>query len=104
MKRTQTYQVVAPSAVTVEFPNGNVVSYPAGSMFEAYSTNTSVTRLMRQNLIRSVLPREIPNFKVDVQSNEKTAKAVVPPVSPLQAATAAAKKSVNKTNKPSGKE
>ena len=65
MKRDQTYHVVSPSAVTVEFANGNVVSYPAGFMFQAHPTNPSVTRLLRNNQIRMVTAREIPNFTVD---------------------------------------
>lgn len=101
MKRDQTYQVVSRQAVTVEFPNGNVVSYPAGHVFQAHTTNTSVVRLLRQNLIRPVSPRELPSFKVDVESNARPAKPVTPPISPLQAATQAA--SV-KSSKPQGGE
>ena len=100
MKRDQTYQVVAPSAVTVEFPNGNVVSYPTGFLFKAHPTNASVSRLLRMNRIRQVTPREIPNFKVDTTSHAVPAKAVAPPLSPLQVATKAAKKKTS--NQPSG--
>jgi len=92
MKRDQTYQVVSRSAVTVEFPNGNVVSYPTGFMFSAHPTNGAVTRLLRMNLIRQVTPREVPNFKVDTESTARAAKAAPPPPSPLQVTTGAAKK------------
>ena len=97
MKRDQTYQVMSRSAVTVEFPNGNVVSYPTGFVFKAHPTNSTVTRLMRQNLIRQVTPREVPQFKVDTASNER--RAIVPPVprSPLQVTTQVAKKKSTKT-------
>ena len=93
MKRDQTYQVVSRAAVTVEFPNGNVVSYPAGFMFKAHPTNASVSRLMRQNLIRMVTPREVPNFNVDAQSMLKAAPAPQPVPSPLLATIKSAKKS-----------
>lgn len=98
MKRDQTYQVVSRGAVTVEFPNGNVVSYPTGFMFQAHPTNASVSRLLRQNLIRMVTPREVPRFAkaIDTQSNAKAAPAPVPVPSPLQVATKAAKKSKKK--------
>lgn len=98
MKRDQTYQVVSRAAVTVEFPNGNVVSYPTGFMFQAHPTNASVTRLLRQNLIRLVTPREVPRFgvAVDTQSNVKAAPAPTPVPSPLQVTTKAAKKSTKK--------
>jgi len=81
MKRDQTYQVVSRSAVTVEFANGNVVSYPAGFMFTAHATNASVTRLLRNNLIRQVTPREIPTFakKIDAISSSQPAKAAPTP-------------------------
>lgn len=94
MKRDQTYQVVARAAVTVEFPNGNVVSYPAGFMFTAHPTNASVSRLLRQNLIRPVTPREVPRFEgaVDTRSNAAAAPAPQPKPSPLQVATQTAKK------------
>ena len=102
MKRDQTYQVVSPSAVTVEFPNGNVVSYPTGFMFKAHPTNTAVTRLLRMNLIRQVTPREVPyGKKVDATSHAQPSTPVAPPLSPLQAATKAAKKT---TKKPAGGE
>ena len=97
MKRDQTYQIVSPSAVTVEFPNGNVVSYPTGFMFKAHPTNASVSRLLRMNLIRQVTPREVPNFKVDSTSHVLPATPVAPPVSPLVATTQAAKKTTKKT-------
>lgn len=102
-KRDQTYQVVSRQAVTVEFPNGNVLSYPAGFMFKAHPTNTSVTRLLRQNLIRAVTPREVPSFGVDDQSNVRKAPPPKPEPSPLQLTTAKAKKTTKKT-KPSGGE
>ena len=81
MKRDQTYQVVSRSAVTVEFANGNVVSYPAGFMFTAHATNASVTRLLRNNSIRMVTPREIPTFakKIDSTSSSQPAKAAPTP-------------------------
>lgn len=70
MKRDQTYQVVSRSAVTVEFPNGNVVNYPPGSSFQAHPATASVVRLLRINAIREVTPREIPNFRsVDTTSS-----------------------------------
>lgn len=70
MKRDQTYQVVSRSAVTVEFPNGNVVSYPSGASFQAHPTSAAIVRLLRINAIREVTPREIPNFKsVDTTSS-----------------------------------
>jgi len=99
MKRDQTYQVVSRNAVTVEFPNGNVVSYPTGFMFQAHPTNAAVTRLLRQNLIRMVTPREVPRFAsaVDTQSNAKPAPAPAPVLSPLQVATKAAKTSKKPT-------
>ena len=99
MKRDQTYQVVSRGAVTVELPNGNVVSYPTGFMFQAHPTNAAVTRLLRQNLIRMVTPREVPRFAkvIDTQSNAKAAAAPTPVPSPLQAATKAAKKSKKST-------
>ncbi len=100
MKRDQTYQVVSRAAVTVEFPNGNVVSYPAGFMFKAHPTNASVARLVRQNMIRMVTPREVPNFAIDDKSMLKAIPAV-PAMTPLQAAEAAKKKS---TKKPKGEE
>ena len=104
MKRDQTYQVVSRAAVTVEFPNGNVVSYPAGFMFQAHPTNASVSRLLRQNLIRAVTPREVPRFQgkamVDTQSNVAAAPAPSPVPSPLQVATKSAKKKSKK--KPTG--
>jgi hypothetical protein len=96
MKRDQTYQVVSRSAVTVEFTNGNVVSYPSGFMFQAHPTNASVSRLLRQNLIRSVTPREVPRFAVDTQSNAKAAPTPKVALSPLQAATKVARKSKKK--------
>lgn len=103
MKRDQTYQVVSPSAVTVEFPNGNVVSYPTGFMFKAHPTNRAVTRLMRMNLIRQVTPREVPYGKaVDTASNAAPIKASPPPPSPLQVATKKATKKT--TKKPTGGE
>lgn len=80
MKRDQTYQVVSRSAVTVEFPNGNVVSYPSGASFQAHPTTASVVRLLRINSIREVSPRELPNFKaVD------TASSSIPPSVPKKA-------------------
>ena len=93
MKRDQTYQVVARSAVTVEFANGNVVSYPAGFMFTAHPTNTSVTRLLRNNSIRKVTDREVPTFakKIDAVSSSQPAKAAPTP--------ATAKKSKKSTKK-----
>lgn len=102
-KRDQTYQVVSRSAVTVEFSNGNVVSYPAGFMFQAHPTNASVSRLLRQNLIRMVTQREIPRFEgaVDIQSSAKAAAPARPVPSPMQVAMAAAKKKTIK-KKPSG--
>lgn len=104
MKRDQTYQVVSPSAVTVEFPNGNVVSYPTGFMFKAHPTNSTVTRLLRMNLIRKVTPREIPyGKKVDTTSHAQPAKAAPPSPSPLQVATAKASKKKS-TKKPAGGE
>lgn len=70
MKRDQTYQVVSRSAVTVEFPNGNVVSYPSGSSFQAHPSSASIVRLLRINAIREVTAREIPNFRsVDTTSS-----------------------------------
>jgi len=100
MKRDQIYQVVSRSAVTVEFPNGNVVSYPTGFMFKAHPTNGAVSRLLRTNSIRKVTPREVPQFKVDEESNARIAKpAPAPTPSPLQVATQAANKS---KKKPSG--
>ena len=96
MKRDQTYQVVSRSAVTVEFTNGNVVSYPSGFMFQAHPTNSSVTRLLRQNLIRPVTPREIPRFAVDTASSARVAPPTKVTLSPLQAATKVAKKSKKK--------
>jgi len=100
MKRNQTYQVVSRGAVTVEFPNGNVVSYPTGFMFQAHPTNASVSRLLRQNLIRAVTPREVPRFQgkvmVDIQSNAAAAPTPNPVPSPLQVATKAAKKTKTK--------
>lgn len=109
MKRDQTYQVVSRSAVTVEFPNGNVVSYPSGFMFKAHPTNATVSRLLRQNLIRPVTPREVPRFEgaVDTSSNAVPAKPVAPPPSPLQVATqsgAAAKKKTKKKTSSKGEE
>lgn len=69
MKRDQTYQVVSRAAVTVEFPNGNVVSYPSGSSFQAHPTSAAIVRLLRINAIREVSAREIPNFtSVDTKS------------------------------------
>lgn len=105
MKRDQTYQVVSPSAVTVEFPNGNVVSYPTGFMFKAHPTNSTVTRLLRMNLIRKVTPREIPYGKtVDATSHAKPVKAAPPPPSPLQVATAKASKKTTKKKTTGGEE
>jgi hypothetical protein len=46
-------------------------------MFQAHPTNPSVTRLLRNNLVRAVTPREIPNFQVDTKSN---AEPEAPPV------------------------
>ena len=99
MKRNQTYQVVSRSAVTVEFSNGNVVSYPTGFMFQAHPTNQSVTRLLRQNLIRSVTSREVPRFGVDTQSNTKPTPASKAAIPPLQAATRGSKKKSKKPSK-----
>jgi hypothetical protein len=99
MKRDQTYQVVSRSAVTVEFTNGNVVSYPAGFMFQAHPTNKSVTRLLRQNLIRPVTPREVPRFAVDTQSNVKPTPAPKAVIPPLQATTKGSKRKSKKPNK-----
>ena len=97
MKRDQTYQVVSRSAVTVEFPNGNVVSYPTGFMFKAHPTNACITRLLRQNLIRAVTRREVPVFaKVDETSHVKRATPTPPPPSPLQVTMA--KKTTKKTS------
>jgi hypothetical protein len=98
MKRDQTYQVVSRSAVTVEFPNGNVVSYPTGFMFQAHPTNAAVSRLLRQNLIRPVTPREIPRFAkaIDTKSNAAAAAPPKPVPSPLQVATKSTKKSKKK--------
>ena len=96
MKRDQTYQVVSRSAVMVEFANGNVCSYPAGFMFTAHPTNTSVTRLLRNNSIRMVTPREIPTFAkvIDLTSSSEPAEAAPTP--------AKAKKSKKSTKKPTG--
>jgi hypothetical protein len=96
MKRDQTYQVVSRSAVTVEFANGNVMSYPAGFMFTAHATNASVTRLLRNNSIRMVTPREVPTFakKIDTTSSSHPAKAAPTP--------AAAKKSKKTEKTPTG--
>ena len=93
MKRDQTYQVVSRNAVTVEFANGNVVSYPAGFMFTSHPTNASVTRLLRNNSIRKVTDREIPTFvkKIDAASSSQPAKAALTP--------AKAKKSKKSTKK-----
>jgi len=103
MKRDQTFQVVSRAAVTVEFPNGNVVNYPTGFMFQAHPTNTSVTRLLRQNLIRSVTPREVPSFAgVDTQSNVAPTPPARAALSPLQAATKLAKKPKSKSKKNTG--
>lgn len=104
MKRDQTYQVVSPSAVTVEFPNGNVVSYPTGFMFKAHPTNQCVARLLRMNQIRQVTPREVPyGKKVDTTSHAAAATPAPVPPSPLQVATSvAAKKKL--TKKPAGGE
>lgn len=81
MKRDQTYQVVSRSAVTVEFANGNVVSYPAGYMFTSHPTNGSVVRLLRNNKIRKVTDREIPTFakKIDAVSSSQPARAALTP-------------------------
>lgn len=62
--RKKTYQVVSSNPVMVDYPDGNSVSHPAGTMFEADPTNTSVVRLLRINCVREVSAREIPNFKV----------------------------------------
>ncbi|MGD9725616.1 MAG: hypothetical protein AB7L09_03350 [Nitrospira sp.] len=97
MKRDQTYQVVSPSAVTVEFPNGNVVSYPTGFMFKANPTTPAVTRLLRLNLIRQVTPREVPSFRVDTTSHAVKATPVAPPLSPLQVATQVTKTTIKPT-------
>lgn len=72
-------------------------------MFKAHPTNTSVTRLLRQNLIRQVTPREVPRLGggVDTTSHLKAAKPVAPPPSPLQAATKKAAKKKSK-KKPAG--
>jgi len=101
MKRDQTYQVVSRAAVTVEFPNGNVVSYPTGFMFQAHPTNASVARLLRQNLIRPVTPREVPRFGVDTSSNARPAPPPTPVPSPLQVTTS---KAAKKSKKPTGGE
>ena len=63
-KRERTYQVVSRSAVTVEFPDGNAVSYPPGFSFQAQPGNASLMRLMRINSVREVTSRELPNFNV----------------------------------------
>lgn len=78
MKRDQTYQVVSRSAVTVEFPNGNVVSYPSGASFQAHPTNSNIVRLLRINSIREVSSREITNFNVDTVSSS------IPPSAPAK--------------------
>jgi hypothetical protein len=95
---------VSPSAVTVEFPNGNVVSYPTGFMFKAHPTNRAVSRLLRMNLIRQVTQREVPyGKKVDAESTARRARPVPQAPSPLQVATA--KKATKKsTKKPEGGE
>jgi hypothetical protein len=77
MKRDQTYQVVSRAAVTVEFPNGNVVSYPSGASFQAHPTSAAIVRLLRINAIREVSAREIPNF-----TSVDTASASIPPTIP----------------------
>jgi hypothetical protein len=87
MKRDQTYQVVSRTAVTVEFTNGNVVSYPVGFMFKSHPTNASVARLLRQNSIRAVTPREVPSFGVDVRSSQVPTTPVPSVPSPLQVTT-----------------
>ena len=61
--RQKTYQVVTARAVTVDYPDGNVYSYPSGHMFLAQPTNKSVIRLLRQNSIREVTARELPKKK-----------------------------------------
>lgn len=100
MKRDQTYQVVSRAAVTVEFPNGNVVNYPTGFMFQAHPTNASVVRLVRQNLVRQVTQREVPSFTgVDTQSNSVPAPAPSLALSPLQAATMKPKSKKNTGDK-----
>lgn len=77
MKRDQTYQVVSRTAVMVEFPNGNVVNYPSGSSFQAHPTSASIVRLLRNNAIREVTPRELANFRsVDTTSSS------IPPALP----------------------
>mgnify|MGYP003394252074 CR=1 FL=1 len=60
--RERTYQVVGKSAVTVDFPDGNSINYPAGSVFKAEPSNSSVIRLVRINSVREMSTREIPNF------------------------------------------
>ena len=98
MKRDQTYQVVSRSAVTVEFANGNVVSYPSGFMFQAHPTNTSVTRLLRNNLVRKVTAREVPRFKTKIDT-ESNARAATPPAQAPSPQLAAAKKAAKKSAK-----
>jgi len=98
MKRDQTYQVVSRTAVTVEFTNGNVVSYPAGFMFQSHPTNASVSRLLRQNAIRAVTPREVPSFGVDVKSSQVPAIPVPQAPSPLQVTTSMVAKKSKKTS------
>lgn len=63
--RKKTYQVVSANPVMVDYPDGNAVSHPQGTTFEAEPTNTSVVRLLRINAIREVSAREIPNFRVN---------------------------------------
>jgi len=60
--RDRTYQVVGKNAVTVDFPGGNTLNFPAGHVFKADPANPSVIRLLRINSLREVTPREIPDF------------------------------------------
>lgn len=60
--RSKTFQVVAKSAVMVETPDGNAVSYPAGHTFVGNPLNPHIVRLLRINAIREMSAREIPNF------------------------------------------
>jgi len=57
--RKKIYEVVATRSVAVDFPDGNAVNYPHGHRFEASPSNRCVVRLLRNNSIREVTPREL---------------------------------------------
>jgi hypothetical protein len=63
--KDKTFQVVAKSAVMVETPDGNAMSYPAGQTFIGNPLNPHIVRLLRINAIREVSAREIPNFNLN---------------------------------------